>query len=159
MKIFNHNNQQYFVTRNGVVFKEDIILSQYDNGHGYKMVVLSGIPYYIHKLMASLYVPNPNNKTFVNHKNKIIQDNRVINLEWIELNEDPTSEYKKADQAKRINKLYRKPIAQLDKDTGSVIKIHGSQVLAAREMRVHQKSIWSALNRPHLCKGFKWAYA
>lgn len=37
---------------------------------------------YIHRLVAEYFIPNPNNKTQINHINCRRDDNRVGNLEW-----------------------------------------------------------------------------
>ena len=37
---------------------------------------------YIHRLVATYFIPNPDKKKYVNHKNCKRDDNRVENLEW-----------------------------------------------------------------------------
>lgn len=38
---------------------------------------------YIHRIIAELFIPNPNNLSEVNHINCQRNDNRVDNLEWV----------------------------------------------------------------------------
>ena len=49
---------------------------------GYCRVNLKRKKYLVHRLVASVFIPNPENKQEVNYINGIKSDNRVENLEW-----------------------------------------------------------------------------
>lgn len=43
---------------------------------------------YVHRLVAQYFIPNPENKKCVNHKNCDRADNKVSNLEWCSYKEN-----------------------------------------------------------------------
>lgn len=68
------------------------------NNFGYEEVRLSkgGRPStkFIHKLLGQAFIPNEDNKLFINHKNGIKSDNRLSNLEWVTHSENMIHAYR-----------------------------------------------------------------
>ena len=62
------------------------VLKQSDNGHGYMRVVFSvnkkTVTLYVHRAVATCFLPNPDNLPQINHIDCNPKNNSVSNLEW-----------------------------------------------------------------------------
>lgn len=91
-----------------------------DNGYGYYTIVILGDHHYVHRLVASAFVPNLFNKPEVDHINEVKSDNRAVNLRWVTRQENMANIIThKRTKERGIN--FRKPIFQIDPLTGEVI--------------------------------------
>lgn len=75
----------YEVTKDGHVINKHTGREQkYQyNTKGYPRVIIGGKKYFIHRLVAEKYVPNPENKPQVNHIDGDKTNNCADNLEWV----------------------------------------------------------------------------
>lgn len=92
VKSFNKNARGKFakVARNGgLIMKERVKLG--DKSHYAHVTLLHGNLRFdtsIHRLVAMHFIPNPQNKEYVNHKDGDKLNNVVSNLEWVTKSED-----------------------------------------------------------------------
>lgn len=52
------------------------------NRHGYKVVNIQNKVYPIHRILASTFIPNPENLPEINHKDEIRHNSVLENIEW-----------------------------------------------------------------------------
>jgi len=110
--------------------KTNIKINGYTYSSGYSSVKLNKKHYSLHVLVATLFIPNPENKISVNHKNKIRNDNRVANLEWSTMSEQNIH---KNTKTKHYNdNINGTPILRLNKDNDEIIEEYSSLMLASK---------------------------
>ena len=122
---------------------------------GYHQVILckegKGKTYYIHRLVAKVFIPNPDNKPQVNHLDENKLNNSVSNLEWATAKEN--SNY--GTRTERSNKKRSKPVYCIELDK----TFYGARE-AARELGLHNSSIIKCCKgKLKTTGGYHWRYA
>lgn len=101
----------------------------------------------IHRLVALTFIPNPENKPQINHKNGIKSDNHVENLEWVTQAENARHASKlgliRAGESNGASKMKKSGIHEVFK-----LREKGcSQYEIANKFNVNQATISHILNR------------
>lgn len=124
----------------------------------------------VHRLVAQAFIPNPENKPQVNHKDGNKENNSVQNLEWVTGKENIQHAYKTnlMNQSGKNNAMYGRlgadnpnsiPIIQLNKYTNQKIKEYDSMASAGRELCVNTGKICECCKGKRLSAyGYKWEY-
>ena len=155
----------YILFDNGDIFNNTgLKLTPSNNGKGYLVVKfpikIKELKYkekvfYVHRLIAEAFIPNPNNKKVVNHIDRNKSNNFKNNLEWCTQKENVHHSLKLGSYDK-----LRKKVIQINYD-GNIINIFENVSKVCEFFNCTEELIQQAANKKNKClsaKGYIWVY-
>lgn len=125
--------------------------------NGYRNVVLcrNSITktFSVHRLVGKAFVPNPENKPCINHKDENRKNNHVDNLEWVTQKENANY----GTRNKRSGDKHGKRVIQFDLN-GKEIRRWISAAEAGRHYGKSRITIGDACRKHGKCCGYLWRY-
>lgn len=109
----------------------------------------------VHRLVATAFIPNPNNLPQINHKDCNPLNNRIDNLEWC----DAKYNINYGDRSIKFGKTRGCKVAQFSLK-GEIVKTFYSIGEAARATGLHKENRYDAIiGKQKTCGGYVWKKA
>lgn len=156
--------------RRGVFVLEEKFLSTTAKANGYIQTTLtkdkSKKHFSVHRLVAQVFIPNPDNKPCINHKDGNRSNNNVNNLEWCTHSENNLHAFRTLNKAPTKGCLGKfgaehhssKPVIQWSL-SGQMLNTFAGQHEASRMTGVNRGNISGAISgRYKTAGGFNWTY-
>lgn len=104
----------------------------------------------MHRLIAKTFIPNPQNKETINHKDENKFNNTVVNLEWM-TNEENLNYGTRKQRVREDQGMHIKRIAPNKKEQ-YYFTLHDAE----KETEIPRQSISYAIKHQTLLKGYRW---
>ena len=143
------------------------ILKPFLNDNGYFRLAIDGVKKYVHRLVLEAFIPNPEKKPCIDHKDTNRANNIVGNLKWVRHNENcnnPLTRKHMSENAAMLGKFgddcpNSVPIVQLTLD-GKFIRRWSSAREVERELGFDHSNIAKCcIGKRNYSFGFRWVYA
>ena len=119
----------------------------------------------VHRLAAKAFIPNPQDKPFVNHKDGNKLNNCVDNLEWVTGAENKIHSFRVLGERHWLKGktgadcMFSKAVEMIDPKTNEVIACFAGAHEAARELKTSQGNISAVCaNKRAIAAGYKWRF-
>lgn len=160
--------------RNGKIYKcftKGHILKHHINNKGYHMVHLSknsvSKNYLVSRLVAQVFIPNPNNLPEVDHIDEDKNNNNVSNLRWCTRQFNNTHGIQSREGRERTSEFRMRKVGMYDKQ-GTLLKTYKGIRIAERETGINNRNIVRCckdnleqkghVKDNHTCGGYIWRY-
>lgn len=136
---------KYKSTIHGYVLNTDI------KNKPYCSLVFNKNSYRVHRLVAQAFIPNPENKPFVNHKDLNKKNNNHNNLEWV--TRLGNVEHYMDSEKEKFKRVYKKEI-----NTGKVLKEYRCAHRVIKDGYSRQSVRRCCEGKQVSHRGFNWSY-
>ena len=142
--------------QNGRVREERILKENLHFGYAHVTLCKNGTQkqWRVHRLVAIAFIPNPENKPFIDHINTVRNDNRVENLRWVTRQEN----YDNPISQKAQKESVARHVFQYDLE-GNLLNIFTSITEASSKTGVRISAIQQSCSGYMMtAKGYIWRY-
>lgn len=150
----------YSVSENGEVRNDErntLLKQQSDNEYKVVSIALgNGVAKRkrVHRLVAQAFIPNPENKPYVNHIDGVRTNNNVKNLEWV----TPAENAKHAHDNGLVGTQKKRPVRQYNLN-GELMMVFESATEAGRQCGCeHSKIIEVCRGNRRTAGNYQWRY-
>lgn len=140
---------------------EKILKNNIRNGYEYVTLCVNGQrkKFYVHRLVAIAFIPNPNSYEQVNHKDGNKSNNKASNLEWCTQKENLLHAFRtglNTPTTQNLIRFDRKPVIRIEDG-----KWFSGVTEAANQMGVCEAAMSKCLNKglSATCCGYHWKFA